>query len=157
MYGGHIPAATKGTEGRPYEQLHPLCGGLIMDYGDGEKKCSQCSRAAPVEPTTPANNRLTVNIQLTPTTLAELYSALALAKGLKPVELLQAMGLTAGQAKQMATSNVVYPTAVVALVEQYSVTPSQLVALMKGQARANTPSTSSRPRGRARKTEESND
>ena len=137
------------------------CGGLIMDYGDGGKKCSQCSqcsqcsRAAPVEPTTPANNCLTVNIQLTPTTLAELCSALALAKGLKPMELLQAMGLTAGQAKAMASGNVVYPTAAVALVEQYPVTPSQLVALMKGQARANTPSPQRRPR--RRNTEESND
>lgn len=113
------------------------CGGLVMDPGDGEPRCSACGR--PAQPATPeaVDGPVTINIQLKPKNLVELYSALAITQGKNATQFLESLGITPAQAKSMASGDTVVPAAAVVLMERYAITPSDLVSLMKGQTRVD--------------------
>ena len=110
------------------------CEGLITKDTNGEERCVACGRTGE-PPVLSTGEGILVSVQLHPKTLTQLFSSLAMTQGITPTELLENLGLSKGQGNRMATGTVVYPEAVVALIEQYAITPSDFMTLMKGQAK----------------------
>ena len=79
----------------------------------------------------------TLTVEIKPKNLQELFAGVAGTKGELGSDMLQRYGLSRGQAMQMAGGRVLYPGAAVKFVEDLSITPSQFMALMKGQASVN--------------------
>ena len=115
------------------------CGGLVQDPGDGESRCVNCGRSAAAQEPPRRNNGVTVTIKLTPDTWAEFIAAVALARGAKPAKMLEELGLTAAQARQMASGAVLYPGPAIALLERNGIAPTEFVTLLKGQVESNAP------------------
>ena len=115
------------------------CGGLVQDPGDGDVRCSNCGRAAPDKESSHGNNRVTVTIQLTPKDLSEFIAGVAMARGTTGPRMLEEMGLTPAQARQMASGTAIFPGAAVALLERNGVTPTEFVTLLKDQVKSNAP------------------
>ena len=114
------------------------CGGLITPNSDGEERCASCGREG-TPPVQSPGQGLTIALQLQPKTLTELYGGLAMARGVTPTELLGELGLPKGQGNRMASGQVIYPGAAVALMERFGITPSDFVVLMKGTVRVQPP------------------
>ena len=97
-------------------------------------KCTSCQREVQMQENIAA---FTLTVEIKPKNLQELFAGVAGTKGELVSDMLQRYGLSRGQAMQMAGGRALYPGAAVKFVEDLSITPSQFMALMKGQASVN--------------------
>ena len=109
------------------------CGGAMMTNVDGGLSCRMCGRAARVDEAQPVSG-LEITIRLRPKNLPELYAAVATAEGKTTAQLLATFGLTAKEAKQVASGAMVHPGLALAMMQKYTIAATDFVALMKAGA-----------------------
>ena len=110
------------------------CGGRMLADGNGEVRCANCARPALHMGSTPESNGvITIDLQLTPNNLSELFTALALTTRKTTPEFLEGLGLAPVDARRMARGEVIHPAALVSICETYAITPAQVMGLMKRQ------------------------
>ena len=109
------------------------CQGLLVP-DDDELKCSSCGRRAPapakVAGVSNGAGGLVIPLEIRPTSLEELWSALGMAEGKTGVQLLVDQGLTKGKARLMAKGETVYPGVFARLLKEHGITAKDAVALM---------------------------
>ena len=108
------------------------CNGLLVP-DDDEMKCSSCGRRAPAPQVAGASNGtggLVIPLEIRPTSLEELWSALGMAEGKTGVQLLVDQGLTKGKARIMAKGEAVYPGVFARLLKEHGITAKDAVGLM---------------------------
>ena len=110
------------------------CGGRMLADGHGDVQCSACARRAlHMTSGSESNGVITIDLQLTPGNLSELFTALALTTSKTAPEFLEGLGLAPADAKRMARGEVIHPAALVTICETYAITPTQVMGLMKRQ------------------------
>ena len=70
---------------------------------------------------------ITIDLQLTPANLSELFTAMGLTVGKTAHGFLEGLGLAPADAKRMARGEVMNPVALVSISETYAITPPQVM------------------------------
>ena len=92
--------------------------------------CLQCGRTAAVK-TNGAQNGITLNIVLHPTTLPELYEGLALTESKKPVDFLADLGTQRNTAYAMIRGELITLPVAIKLMERFGITAQEFCSLIK--------------------------
>ena len=106
------------------------CGGTLRKTPEGDFQCWECSREVAPELPGDVGKAVVITVELRPTTLQQLYGALASAQGLDASALLMKSGLSKGKAKAMANGSVIYPEGAAYIIFTYGITPSDWTTLM---------------------------
>ena len=109
------------------------CGGATRIDDDGDRACVMCGHKSQIAEVQPAQG-LEITIRLRPKNLPELYAAVATAEGKTTSQLLRAFGLSPADAKKVASGAMVHPGVALAMMQKYTITATDFVALMKAGA-----------------------